>query len=303
MDSSSDEKQSEKKSENISVNCLRYTAFLYAEYVLRNIERTNPELVEFLKCLKEVIKEYAIKYKEYAREQAKIYNKEFDENVCVDANIILDSVLELECYHHSTDYDCELFCGACLNKYSLRPECENETFMETVENIQKSIKPENDNDDFYKNFKKIVELSLSEGVYITHLDSFRQKEYYYKDVPENLPASYFFQDIFFKSNKAFWGDSKLIDYKAPSSSPYENEDQVEKAWERMESIKLTTKEEHRFEYLLENNFTIFIPVYNKNINLENILDQVNSVVIAFQLNSIERGLGDYQNINILLIVF
>ena len=50
-----------------SVNRLRYTAFLYAEYVLRNIERANPELVEFLKNFKEYIKEYAIKYKEYAR--------------------------------------------------------------------------------------------------------------------------------------------------------------------------------------------------------------------------------------------
>lgn len=61
----------------------------------------------------------------------------------------------------------------------------------------------------------------------------------------------------------------------------------------MEGIKLFTKEEAYYEELLETNFTIFIPVYDKNINLENILDQVNSVVIAFQLNSIEMVLGDY----------
>ena len=114
-------------------------------------------------------------------------------------------------------YDCELFCGACLNKYRLRPECKNESFIKIVERIHKFItqnKNNNDNgnrksqktflsisftnDDLYKNFKKIVELSLSEGVYITHLDSFRQKEYYYKDVPENLSASYFFSGHFLK---------------------------------------------------------------------------------------------------------
>ena len=42
-----------------SIKRLYYTAFLYAEYTLRNIEMNNPELINVLKSYKAAIQEIA----------------------------------------------------------------------------------------------------------------------------------------------------------------------------------------------------------------------------------------------------
>lgn len=251
-----------------SIKRLYYTAFLYAEYTLRNIEMNNPELINFLKSYKAAIQEIAPQF---------------------DAGIILDSVLELECYLNSTEYDIELFYGACFKKYSLRPEFQNNKFRESVELIQDTIRE----NEIYPIFQKIVNLSLSEGVYITHLDSFRQKKYYYQSIPEDLPTSYFFQHIFFKNDSSFWGDGEHIKYQGPNHLVTKTDEQLVQEWEHFPGIKGISKEEYIHEYLSQRSLTVFIQPYDDDISLQKILDQIKIALIAFRLNTIESSLNNY----------
>ena len=193
-----------------SLNRLHYTAFLYAEYVLRNIEKSKPELVTTLKELKEGIRIFTVDFS---------------------ADTILDSILELECYHHSTVYGCDLFAGACLRKYTLRPEYQNEQFRTAVEACHAALQESTQ----YPDFQEIVKTSLLEGVYITHLDSFRNKKYPLT-LSNDFDTSYFWQHIFFKSDHAFLGDDKHIEYHAPDFSAL-NDMAIERQWGILEDYK------------------------------------------------------------------
>uniref|UniRef100_UPI00267061FF hypothetical protein n=1 Tax=uncultured Bilophila sp. TaxID=529385 RepID=UPI00267061FF len=251
-----------------AIKRIYYTAFLYAEYIFRNIEKNYSELVRSVKFFKELIQKNSPHF---------------------DADVILDSVLELECYYNSEKYDFELFCGACYRKYCLRPEFEQDNFREYVEFIYDIIQDKT----LYPEFQKIVKISLSEGIYITHIDSFRKKKYYYQSIPENLPGSYFLKHIFFKNDSSFWGDAKYIKYRGPDELIPRNEEQLGQEWEHNEGIKLTTKEEYIHDYLSESSLTVFIPPFEGDINLEKILEQIEIAVIGLRLDSIESTLNNY----------
>jgi len=253
-----------------SLNRLHYTAFLYAEYILRNIEKNKPELLTILNKLKDSIKEFVTDFS---------------------ADIILDSILELECYHESRMYGCDLFAGACLRKYTLRPEYQNEQFRTTVEVYHAALQESAQ----YSDFQEIVKTSLFEGVYITHLDSFRNKKYPLT-LSNDFDTSYFWQHIFFKSDHAFWGDDKHIEYHAPDYSVLSEED-IEKQWDMMSEA--TKSFIFKDEYLLENSsrncLTISIPPYGgDDLCLEQILDQVQITAIAFRLDNLDEIFNNYE---------
>jgi len=262
-----------------SLNRLHYTAFLYAEYVLRNIEKNKPELLTILNKLKDPIKELVTDFS---------------------ADIILDSILELECYHESRMYGCDLFAGACLRKYTLRPEYQNEQFRTAVEVCHAALQES----DQYPDFQEIVKTSLFEGVYITHLDSFRNKKYPLT-LSNDFDTSYFWQHIFFKSDHAFWGDDKHIEYHAPDYSVLSEED-IEKQWEMApaSSKRFIPKDEYLRENTHQNSLTIFIPPYGgDDLCLEQILDQIQITAIAFRLDNLDEVFNNYEKYKLFITHF
>lgn len=253
-----------------SLNRLHYTAFLYAEYVLRNIEKSKPELVTTLKELKEGIRIFTVDFS---------------------ADAILDSILELECYHHSTVYGCDLFAGACLRKYICRPEHEKTNFSTVIDTCWDALRESAQ----YFSFQEIIKLSLSDGVYVTHLDSFRNKKYPLA-LTNEFDTSYFWQHIFFKSDHSFWGDDRHIKYHAPDYSNL-GKDKLEKQWDELaESYKkIIPKDEYLFENTSQNCLTVFLPAYEDDFRLEQVLDQIQIITIAFRFDNFKSLFDTHAN--------
>ena len=97
-----------------------YSAFLYTEYILRNAISANKYILNAVCDIKKTIKSINNKYS---------------------PQLILDSMIELECYYESYYYKCKLFCGSIFKKYTNRKEYKLSTvFDEDIMYVKQSKK-------------------------------------------------------------------------------------------------------------------------------------------------------------------
>lgn len=206
------------KEPNNQIMRLYYSAFLYTEYILRNTISTDKYFLTAVCDIKETIKNINDRYS---------------------PQLILDSIIELECYYESYHYNCKLFCGPILKKYTNRKEYKLSTvFDEDIMYVYKAIKkiPKD-----YLYLKEITKYSLQEGVYISHIDTF-QNENYYIDAPEKRSKEYYIRHLFFKDDNSFWGNIHHIAYEETDYSGAELDESI---LESREDITLYYKERQK----------------------------------------------------------
>lgn len=258
---------------------LYFTVFLYAEYVLRNIEYNNPDLLELVKKIKQWLKKDFPKYP---------------------AELLMDAVLECECFHHSDEYDCELFTGPILKRYESKlNRYENQVyeFDDIIGEIIRNIR-----EDFYfSEFQKLVTCSLENGIYITHLDSFRDEGYSF-DIPTSLPKNCYLQHIFFKNEKSFWNDIKHIEYTVPQYNPCD-EEILEKLWENSSSIFKGEKKDFLAEEKHDRELSVYIPIFEDSFNIDTLFAQTQAIIIASRLENLETIIDNYKKYKYFIDLF
>lgn len=243
------------KKPNNQIMRLYYSAFLYTEYILRNTISTNKYFLTAVREIKETIKNINDRYS---------------------PQLILDSIIELECYYKSNHYNCKLFCGAIFKKYTNRKEYKLSTvFDEVVMYVYEEIKkiPED-----YLYLQEITKYSLQEGVYISHIDTF-QSENYYLDMHEKLSKEDCIRHIFFKDDNSFWGNIQHIAYEETDYSGAEFDKPI---LESREDIILYYKERQK-----RNHFCFYIDINDKNFNLKETLIQIQAIIIGAKIEKIE----------------
>lgn len=295
---------------------LYLTAYLYSEYVLRNIEKNNPDLLEWLKYIKsnvcdiiddiynniytEICNYISINDTYIPEDIFDIISNEFS------IDILMDAILENECNINSDKYDCDLFSGAILKRLSSRNEfINNDLFVKCVNIINEYLMDEL----ICPQFQELVRLSLKEGIYMTHLDSFRNEQYYLT-IPDPLPKEFYLRHIFFKSEKSFWKNDKHIYYNIPEYSIYNRKNLIKEWKEQLRSrtlhkdkdrenrVKFSTLREDLKAYLmqqeLERELAIYFPIFDDNFDLDTYLSQSQSIIIASRLDNLEPIIDNYK---------
>lgn len=284
---------------------LYFTAYLYSEYVLRNIESNKPELLEWLKNIKIMIREnldifYNDIYKYICDNiQNNIKNgthTNIHENISNDyyeaisdefsVNILLDTILENECFFNSSEYECDLFSGSLLKRLTSRKEYKGIS-IKYVDELNEYLRSSSQ-------FKEIVKISLEEGIYMTHLDSFRSEKYYLT-IPDPLPKKLYLRHIFFKDEKSFWKGDKHIYYNIPEYN-IANKRSLINDWERRSEFSMFSEdlETHLMEKELERELAIYFPIFDDNFDLNTYLSQAQSIIVASRLDNIESIIDNYK---------
>ena len=248
-----------------------YSAFLYTEYILRNAISANKYILNAVCDIKETIKSINNKYS---------------------PQLILDSMIELECYYESYYYKCKLFCGSIFKKYTNRKEYKLSTvFDEDIMYVYETIKkiPED-----YLYLQEITKYSLQEGVYISHIDTF-QNENYYIDAPEKRSKEYYIRHLFFKDDNSFWGNIQHIAYEETDYSGAELDESI---LESREDITLYYKERQK-----RNHFCFYIDINDKNFNLKEVLIQIQAIIIGAKIEKIEDIFDDALNYKYFIDLF
>ncbi len=261
---------------------LYYTAFLYSNYALRHIEREYPTLTEKVS-----------NYKKTIIDCFDMINKENDNKIKVDIKELFDYLIESYCYLNSEQYGINLFSGAILKRYASR-SISNYKNIEAIKDVLINSL-ENDSD-----FIQIIKLSLKYGVYVTHLDDFRN-DIKSINLFSELTKEDCLKHLFYKDDMSFWGTENHVKYEPTQYSPF-TEEEIIKIYDsqRDNYLKLIeksniTKDSSDYKYISlidkdefinneknRNMLHLYIPIYESDFNIIKYLKEIKCILIANQ---------------------
>ena len=235
-------KQDEEKKQELEFSRLYFTAFFYSEYVLRNYEKNHPEVVEcvtrvtsFIKNLYNCSEEESIYYLDYIIEQlAHSSPEEFQCTLC--ANSILkrnhdrrDAMRKIHDNTHNKIIISEKSReNVTAYKYILKDDYKEKINFKNCEKaiyrLEECLLIEN----YYNDLCTILNYSLLEGIYLSHITSFRPNKYNF-NLLKSTDKKFFFNHIFYKKDHLLQDSPSFVSYKhlekneiKPNSEKYDH---------------------------------------------------------------------------------
>ena len=248
-----------------------YTAFFYSEYMFRKIMCCRPKLLEDIGKLKHLL--------ERMIESSGIDFKG------VDQSYLLDRLVEYLAFFHSDEYNCNVFAGAIHQRYQARLNAIDDGQIQRLLEMLKSEKK--DHDVFYTIIDDLIRLSLKFGIYVSHLDSFKNYEI---DRIKDGDSAYLLKHVFFKDFESFGLNCNFVDF---DEAIYNGECEYGLLPQSDESLTPEDAICESEDYFKSRSLKVYIDINHKNFDLQTAFDCVSSIIIASKFSEMEEIISNY----------
>lgn len=308
-------KQDNQKKLGLEFSRLYFTAFFYSEYVLRHYEKNHSEIVEcvtrvttYIKKLYRCSEEEAIYYLDYIIEKlAYSFPEKF--HCTISANSILkrnhdrlDSIKKI--YKETHD---EIIIPEKSRKHVtayrhvLKDDCKEKlnftNYGKIIDSLEECLFT---NNNYYDDVYKILISSLEEGVYMSHVTSFRLNSYDFNllgnlEIPDK---GFFFKHIFYKKDDLVRDNLSFVSYKpldnkkiksdiyAQQEIDFDNieyDEETECATDDDFDIDIDTQYDDFYNSILDMyaiQITVDIRQHHENFSIKSVLDSITSSILA-----------------------